>query len=181
MKQGRRLLLGVVGAVLFLGVAPAASAQVEDNDARLLGTFDLSYVDGQPVVSGTLYAVDGDSAVDWFRVEAGSESLLTTLAPLEMIIRVEAGGDAPHRICHRRTGGADRGRLTCADGSQLSTRWDPSAGPAGSIQVFLPTRGGILPSPESIAVILLAGSAAPLFELLIPYAHVVTTVAATDL
>ncbi len=179
MRLRQVLLLGIICTV-FLPGAPSSGSEGLPN-ARLLGTFQLSYEEGRPVVSGTLYALDRDSAVDWFRVETGSEPLLASTSPLEMIIRIETDGDAPHRICHRRTGGADHKRLTCADGSQLRTHWDPSTGPVRSIQVFLPTQGGVLHPPESIAVILLSGSAAPLFEIHIPYADTITAIAGADL
>ncbi len=174
MERGRGLLRVGLCAVLFLGGASSAAAQevTDDSGAWLVGTFQVSMNAGQPMVSGTLYALQGDSAVDWFQVEAGDAS--TASESMDMIIRLETDGDASHRICHRRTGVADRGRLTCNDGSQLRTHWDPSEGSVGSIQVFLPMRGGLLHPPESIAVILLAGPAAPLFEIHIPYADVLT-------
>lgn len=172
MELRRGLSIGVLCVAVSLGAHLSATAQ---ESSHLVGTFQVSVDAGQPVVSGTLYALGGDSAVDWFRVEAGDAS--TASESLDMIIRLETDGDAPHRICHRRTGGADRGRLTCDDGSQLRTHWEPSEGSAGSIQIFLPMRGGVLHPPESIAVILLAGPAAPLFEIHIPYADVVTAVA----
>ena len=165
-------LAGFASAMFFLISPSIAHAQAEPQDSpqcpsgcevsstvRLLGTFQLTQVGGHSVVSGTLHALGRDNAVEWFQVETGSEP--APAAPLEMIIRVETDGDASHRICHRRTSGADRGRLACVDGSEVRAHWDPSTGPSGSIQIFLPTQGGVLRPPESIAVILLAGPAAP--------------------
>lgn len=167
------LVCGVLTIAFLVGGPPMVRAQDchDATGARLLGTFRLENVGATPVLSGTLYSLDRDNAVDWFQIEAGPAAD-GKAAPVEMIIRLETDGDASHRICHRWTGSADPGRLTCADGSQLRSHWDPSAGPAGSIQVFLPIRGGFLHPPESIAVILLAGPAAPIFELHIPYAPV---------
>jgi hypothetical protein len=164
MELGRALVRGVLCLVLFLGGASAAAGQ---EVSHLVATFRVTLDAGQPVVSGTLHAWLGDSAVDWFQVVAGDAA--TAPESMDMIIRIETDGNLPHRICHRRTGAAGRGRLTCADGSQLRTHWEPSEGSAGSIEVYLPTRGGVLHPPASMAVILLAGPAAPFFEIHIPY------------